>query len=140
NMTLTGNNANDDGGGVAMWDYTNASWTLTISHCTITNNSVGDAGGGVYSNGTGTILLNGGTVISGNVAYNQGGGIWLDSIGNDSATLTLDGIVVANNQAFSVIGIGGGLGNDGTGAITVSNSTVRNNMATTSGGGFGDRH
>src|SRR5207253_9953924 len=59
------------------------------------------------------------------------GGIWLDSIGNDSATLTLDGIVVANNQAFSVIGIGGGLGNDGTGAITVSNSTVRNNMATT---------
>jgi parallel beta-helix repeat protein len=139
NMVVTGNNANDDGGGVCMWDFANASWTLTISNSTISNNSVNDAGGGVFSNGTGKILITG-SVISGNFAYNQGGGIWLDSIGHDSANLTMDGTVVSNNKAFSVVGLGGGIANDGNGLVTITNSTVQNNSAGTTGGGFGDRH
>src|SRR5439155_19551067 len=62
------------------------------------------------------------------------------SIGPDSANLTMDGTVVSNNQAFSVAGYGGGIGNDGNGAVTITNSTFLNNSAHTTGGGFGDAH
>ncbi|HLJ91908.1 MAG TPA: CSLREA domain-containing protein, partial [Gemmataceae bacterium] len=96
-MVVTGNFANDDGGGIAMWDFADASWTLSLNSSTISNNSANDAGGGVFSNGTGKILITAGTVITGNLAFNQGGGIWLDSIGQDSANLTMDGTLVSNN-------------------------------------------
>src|SRR5581483_3555927 len=71
NMIVTGNNAHDDGGGIAMWNEVKTSWTLTISNSTISNNSVDDAGGGIFSEGAGMVVLNAGTVISGNFAYNQ---------------------------------------------------------------------
>src|SRR5207237_270836 len=137
-MTVSGNVANDDGGGVCMWDFNDASWTLTLNHCTISSNTVYDAGGGVFSNGTGNIIINNGSVIAGNYAYNQGGGIWLDSIGWDSANLTMDNTLVSTNQAFSVVGLGGGIANDGNGVVTLTNSTVQNNSAGSTGGGFGD--
>lgn len=140
NMVVTGNFAADDGGGIAMWDYPSASWTLTINHSTISNNSVNDAGGGIFSLGTGNIVITAGTVISGNFAYNQGGGIWLDSIGYDSANLTMNGTLVSNNQAFSVTGTAGGVGNDGNGNVVITNSTLSNNSAGTTGGGYGDAH
>ncbi|HLJ95841.1 MAG TPA: CHRD domain-containing protein, partial [Gemmataceae bacterium] len=140
NMIVTGNSAHHDGGGIAMWNVSNLSWTMTLNNSTISNNNTGHAGGGIFTNGTGTVAIGAGNAISGNVAYDQGGGIELDSIGPASANLTVDGSVVSNNQAFSVIGYGGGIGNDGNGVVTIRNSTVQNNSAGTTGGGFGDAH
>jgi predicted outer membrane repeat protein len=52
----------------------------------------------------------------------------------------MDSTLVSNNQAFSVTGLGGGIGNDGNGLVTITNSTLQNNSAGTTGGGYGDRN
>src|SRR5439155_25396106 len=127
-----------DGGGIAMWDVVNSSWTLTLNNTSVTNNSADAFGGGIFTNGTGKVVATAGSSISGNFAYNQGGGIGLDSIGSSSASLTLDGTLLSNNQAYAIIGYGGGTANDGNVAVLISNSTVQNNSAGTTGGGFGD--
>src|SRR5205823_1094388 len=140
NMVVTGNGAHDDGGGIAIWDVINASWTLTLNKTTISNNSAGDFGGGIFTNGSGNVFVNAGSVLSGNFTYNDGGGIFLDSIGPASANLTMAGTVVSKKQAFAVVGYGGGIGNDGNGAVVISNSTLQDNSAVPSGAGFVDAH
>src|SRR5206468_7874552 len=79
NMVITGNSASADGGGVAMENQVNTPWTLTLNNTTVSNNHAGDAGGGVETDGSGTVVLNGGR-ITGNTSINQGGGIWLDAL------------------------------------------------------------
>src|SRR5262249_38893117 len=109
------------------------------------NNRAGDAGGGIETDGSGTTLINPGTVITGNTCVNQGGGIWLDAIlVNDTfqgSTLTVDGATISNNQALSAGGgLGGGIGHAGNGQVTIRNSPVASNFAGMNGGGFGDEN
>ena len=61
-------------------------------------------------------------------------------MGAHASSITGLAISPSNNQAFSLVGYGGGIGNDGNGVVTISNSTVQNNSAGTTGGGYGDRH
>jgi hypothetical protein len=146
NMTVTNNIGTADGGGIAMENPTVSTvWTLTINNSTISNNHAGDAGGGVETDGSGTDLINSGTVIKGNTCVNQGGGIWLDAIADNQgnqqgASLTVIGATISGNQALSAGGLGGGIGNAGNGAVNISNSTVANNFAGMNGGGFGDEN
>jgi hypothetical protein len=219
NMVVTGNAASADGGGIAMENATGSTpWTLTVNNSTISNNHAGDAGGGIDTDGKGLVNINAGTVIKGNSAVNQGGGIWLDAIsgivtgmtitnpgrfvyatpptvtftsvdgqgsgaqgianldflgrlvgvtitnpgsgydmpptvsfsGNnpavaatatiatfDGATLNVTGATVANNSAH---GPGGGIGNAGSGAVTIADSTLLGNYSFTDGGGYGDEN
>jgi hypothetical protein len=146
NMTVTNNLATADGGGIAMENPTVSTvWTLTVNNSMITNNHAGDAGGGVETDGSGTDLINSGTMITGNTCMNQGGGIWLDAIADNQgnqqgASLTVIGAMISGNQALSAGGLGGGIGNAGNGAVNISNSTVANNFAGMNGGGFGDEN
>jgi hypothetical protein len=227
NMVVTSNAASADGGGIVMenasagTDFLGGStkWTLTINNSTISNNHAGDAGGGVEEDGSGTVNLNAGTVISGNTDVNQGAGVYLDGIANavtgvtvtaggsgytsapivnfggpgtgasgfatvsggvvtsvtmtnsgtgytsaptvtfvggnpttvatgtatvvanQSANLTMTGTVVSSNTATGTAnGLGGGISNAGNGAVTITASTVENNFAATTGGGFSDEN
>jgi hypothetical protein len=145
-MVVTNNTASADGGGISMENApASTPWTLTIDNSTITNNHAGDAGGGVETDGSGRVFINPGTVISGNTCVNQGGGIWLDAIQNgttfESAALTVNGAVISNNRALSgAMGVGGGIGNAGNGPVSIFNSTLADNFAGLSGGGFGDQN
>jgi hypothetical protein len=144
NMTITNNSATADGGGISMENAATTSWTLTINNSKITNNRAGDAGGGIETDGSGTDLINPGTVISGNTCVNQGAGIWLDAIqvGDtfQGAFLTVSGAVISGNEALSAGSVGGGIGNAGDGPVTILNSTLANNFAGGLGGGFGDEN
>jgi hypothetical protein len=139
-MVVTGNEATADGGGIAMENQSNSTWALTISNSTISNNHTGDSGGGIESDGMGSIVINGGTVISGNTALNNGGGIFLDVIGSDpgGANLTMQGTLVSDNKAIGSVARGGGIANIGNGTVSITDSTVQNNYSGLFSGGFGD--
>jgi hypothetical protein len=226
NMTVTNNSASADGGGISMensstgTDFLGGStkWKLTLNNSTITNNHAGDAGGGVEEDGSGAVIINPGTVISGNTDINQGAGVYLDGIGNadlavtvtnggsgytsapivnfggpgtgaagvatisggvvtgvtitnsgngytaaptvtfvggggtgaaatattvlnQSANLTMTGTIVSGNTASGLVaGVGGGLANAGNGGVNITASTIENNFAATTGGGFSDEN
>jgi hypothetical protein len=148
NMVVTNNTATADGGGLVMFNTVNPtpSWVLTINASTISNNHAGDAGGGIDTDGTGTVIINSGTVVTGNTDLNQGAGIYIDvAAGNPSplgADMTMTGTVVSNNSALAmgITASGGGISNAGTGTITIANSTVANNFSGGQGGGFSDEN
>ena len=143
NVVVTNNTASADGGGIAMENTVNTPWTLTLNNSVISNNHAGDAGGGIDEDGSGKVFINTGTVITGNSTVNQGGGIWLDAIADannvlQTATLTITGATLTNNQALT--GPGGGVGQAGSSTVTILNSTIANNFAGMTGGGFGDQN
>jgi hypothetical protein len=134
NVTVVGNTATADGGGIGFESPNNDSTgTLTLNHSTVSHNSAGDAGGGIETDGTGLVTINPGSVIVGNTCVNQGAGIWLDAGG---APLVVTGAVVRGNAAITMLG--GGIGNAGAGSVTISGSLVEYNYSGGMGGGFGD--
>ena len=141
-VTVTGNSATADGGGVAFENTVSTPWTLTVNDSTISDNHAGDAGGGLEEDGSGKIFINAGTVITGNTCVNQGAGIWLDAIQVgavfQTANLTVTGAVVSDNSAQT--GPGGGIGNAGDGVVTIAGSTIEDNFSGMTGGGFGDQN
>jgi hypothetical protein len=152
NIVITRNTATADGGGIVMANTVNSDWTLTLNATTISNNHAGDAGGGIDTDGAGTVVINTGSVISGNTDLNQGAGIYVDAIQVGTlfvgAPMTMTGSIVSNNQALAAGtlgppasgGSGGGISNAGNGAITITNCTVSNNFAAGTGGGFSDEN
>jgi hypothetical protein len=147
NMVVTGNNATADGAGVVMGNTANSTWTLTVNNSVISNNHTGDAGGGIDTDGTGTVVINPGTVVTGNTDLNQGAGIYIDALPDQngnllSANMTMTGTVVSNNVALvaGVTGSGGGISNAGNGAMTIASSTVSGNVSGGNGGGFSDEN
>jgi predicted outer membrane repeat protein len=146
NMTLTNNTATADGGGVAMENQGSMPWTLTLNNTTVSNNHAGDAGGGVETDGSGKVFVNGGS-ISNDTAVNQGAGIWLDAIqptqgaAFQGANLTVTGTSITGNRATSATGgVGGGIGNAGDGTVSITDSSLTDNTAGLTGGGFGDQN
>ena len=116
NSTLSNNVTSTSGGGI----YNEG--TLILTNNTFSGNSA-IYGGGIYSNGTLTVTN---STFSGNNASSGGGGI--RSSGSSSNTVT--GSTFVGNSA----GYGGAiypLGN-----LTVTNSTIVSNTASSSGGGI----
>jgi len=134
---FTGNTAGAEGG--ALW---NGSGTMTISSTTITNNTAAGAGadqggGGIY-NLSGIVNINPDTVITDNDATGaagSGGGI-LNDVGG---RLTITGATISANTSNRA---GGGIeDNSGaTGFVTISNTTLDNNITNTSPGNGGGLH
>ncbi len=122
--------------------------TTTLVNCTISGNSSGGSGGGLYNSDTGQLKVYGCTIsgntsvnagagvynkgtadlsdctISGNSNDNSGGGVW-NSFGE---TIDLSGCTISSNSAS----IGGGLCNDGT--ATLTDCTISQNTAYKGGG------
>jgi predicted outer membrane repeat protein len=148
NSTISGNN----GTGINNWFEA----TLTLANTTVSDNTAGEAGGGIYNVGTLTVTN---STVSGNTARAGGGGIWsqgpltmTDSAvsGNTSRPgagglfLAADSEATVTNSTVSgnssqrtapfINGNGGGISNSGT--LTLTNSTVSGNTADDRGGGI----
>jgi Divergent InlB B-repeat domain len=84
----------------------------------------------VFYISSGTISISGLTITNGKVTDDYGGGIF-----KQSGTLTLDDVVITNNQAVksTLVGFGGGIANYG-GLLTITNSSLTYNIANNIGG------
>ncbi len=152
NSTISGNRA-DRGGGIA--SLTDSSMIIRNSDLTgNTANGANSAGGGIFSNESNAEIYD--STIDSNTATLRGGGIvfWSASL---NKTLTMKGSTISNNTATGSGGFGpGGLdvakttivienctfaGNSGlnpgaiyidtlTTTVTIANSTIANNVAT----------
>ncbi len=120
NSTLTNNTSGADGGAIA------DPGTLTVTDSSIVNNSA-PFGGGIDNEGTLSVT---GSTIEDNTANKSGGfGGGIDNDDGGMATLTST-TVETNSAVFN----GGGVFNAGSSALTINNSTLSANTATSGGG------
>jgi hypothetical protein len=143
NKGLDSNGAPGDGGAIFS-PQTN----VTLSSCQIIENLASVAGGGIFTD-TGNVTLNGSTIsgnnadisggggifslagivsltsssVTGNVSFGEGGGIY-----NGHGSVSVTGSDISGNTAFNN---GGGIAMDSpsTGSLTVSSSTITDNVA-----------
>jgi parallel beta-helix repeat protein len=134
NNTISGNKADNGGGGGGVACYEDSSPTLTNN--TITGNSA-DGGGGVGVecwNGSSPTLTN--NTITGNSA-NGGGGVGCfchELIASDRFSLTLTNNTISGNSATGAHGMGGGVDLEGSSA-TLTNNTISGNWVNDGDGG-----
>jgi len=114
-----GNTATYNGGGIDMGGI------VTVTNSTFISNT-GLRGGGINSYG-GTLNVVGSSFIS-NIATYYGGGL-----ANDASTTTVSGSTFSDNSSAT---FGGGMETSAPGSLTLINSTVSANHATTDGGGL----
>ncbi len=142
NSEISGNTANRAGGGIE----TTSGSTVTLDGVTLDTNSAGvdigvgatpapGNGGGLHVSGNGTVTVTGGTV-SGNVAAQEGGGLW-----NDSGLMTISGTSLLGNTANAGNNTnndqgGGGIFNNG-GTLAISGATIRGNISVVNAGNGG---
>jgi len=122
NLTLKKGKVSGDGGAIYNTE------TLTINNTTISKSEASGKGGGIRNQDTGILTITGSTIKK-NSADTSGGGI-----SNKGASVTIDGdSVISVNNAKN----GGGIHNTGTGAtLTITDSTVKDNIAIEDGGGL----
>jgi hypothetical protein len=134
---LSGNSGNgvlSVGGGIAneAFELTNA--TLTVTNCTVGDNSAGSGGGISNSAAAGGVTL---TVTNSTITGNSsilscgdgGGGIASGAGKIGGATITISNSTISGNSATTS---GGGIENFGE--LTVTNSTISDNTAANPGG------
>lgn len=130
-VTVTGNEASSDGGGLWADDATAGTFSLTIRNSEISGNTAGNGGGGIYVDDPGPVLIQN-TVISGNDAAQSGGGIAFNA---PYSGTTIENSTISGNTA----GVwGGGIyfyDTDG-GIHTVRGTTISTNTAGQGGGLF----
>lgn len=121
-LTLQDGSATN-GGGI------NSFGNLTLRNSTVQNNSATSAGGGVLQWDGGSLTIDGSTIDS-NVSSLDGGGVY---VRNASALIQNRTLITGNAAADQ----GGGLfqTGDGSGSVTVKNSTIQMNEAGNDGGG-----
>jgi predicted outer membrane repeat protein len=123
NSTFSYNSATTSGGGI----YNNAG-VLTVASSTFSNNVAGYAGGGIYNFSPSQTVMVLSSTFSDNSAATSGGGI-------NTSYSTLPVMVMYSTFSRNSASQGGGIYN-GVGVLTVANSTLSGNSATTSGGGI----
>ena len=135
---LTGNNTISKNGqtqGGAIVAYSPGDFTLDN---TLIQGNTADVGGGIHVLSTklrdSHIILCNNTRITGNVANQFGGGIFLDNM-NNPAVLELVNASVDNNTA----NIAGGIGNYGSIVVLKDGAVLENNTAKQYGGGLYNR-
>jgi hypothetical protein len=101
----------------------------------ITSQGTAAAGGGILSNGAGTLTVTS-SVISGNSATAAASFIGGGGIANaNSGTVNVSNTTISNNTTqIANAGLGGGIYNFGTGVVNVTNSSLLNNNARAGGG------
>ncbi|MFO0780429.1 MAG: choice-of-anchor Q domain-containing protein [Candidatus Gracilibacteria bacterium] len=101
--------------------------TETIDNTTFTGNTSTFSGGGIAKITLGTLTMTNSTIQS-NSSTSNGGGYYSSGTVNE----TMTNVVFDGNSS----NVGGGLRKDGTGTLTLTNSTVKNNTAGFAGGGM----
>lgn len=105
-----------------------ASLVLVMTDSTIAGNSAGTAGGGLRLSSSGTITATiTNSTISGNTTATSGGGIDLGFLTPFNGTLTVQNSTITANKATS--GTGGGIARlSGTGTVTLISTVVAQNI------------
>ncbi|WP_044255797.1 tail fiber protein, partial [Rhodopirellula sp. SWK7] len=135
NSTIQSNSANRAGGGIEI-----VAGTVTLSNVQLLSNDVDGMGttattpnpgngGALHVTATATVTLAGG-LVQGNLAREEGGGLWNSITG----TMIIDNVSLDSNVARAAAGGldqgGGGVFNNG-GEVTIRNNTsITNNLAT----------
>ncbi len=105
---------------------------VSISNMTATNGKVVAAnGGGIINNDAALILTN--VTVSKSTSDIDGGGI---SVSSSTGSLNLTDVVVTGNSATGNYSNGGGIHLSSGSAVTLSRSTVSNNVSAEDGGGI----
>lgn len=126
---IAGNTGLGHGGGIYL-----KSCRATAVDCRIADNAVTDAhasGGGVYVDEYAGFTMTGGTVISGNSAANQGGGVCVSG-GTPAADFVMDSGEISGNSAIN----GGGIATTGVGTFDITGGKIARNTASGDGGGI----
>lgn len=124
-VTVTGNNATGQGGGV--WSSGGA---LTLVDSTISGNTATGDGGGIYVESGAVDIQR--TRIVGNGTAARGGGIYLSGFGYYVlGPVTIDQSTISGNTA---VGRGGGISLYSDGPLTIQNTTISGNDAALGGG------
>jgi cysteine-rich repeat protein len=124
NLTLADGSGNYGGLGGGIYN----SGTLTLTNCTLSNNSA-ETGGGIFNSGVLTLTnctLNGNSARGGSGGFGDGSGGGIYNSGgysNEVGRLTLTNCTLSGNSA---VGEGGGIAN-GVGVVTLTNSTLSEN-------------
>lgn len=127
NSLFLNNTAASYGGGIDSYG------TATVIASTFTGNSSSSTVGGAIANTYGSSLTVRTSTLTGNHAYNNGGGIF--SGGNPYATLVVSDCTLSGNSAYC----GGGIDTWNVyGKATITNCTLTGNSASNSGGGIYD--
>ena len=134
NMVISGNTAAGNGGGIVMQSEVNAGWVLTLNSTSITGNHAGGLGGGIEEDGSGEVLITGGS-ISNNTASSAGGGLALNEIrGSGVSSVTISnggsGYTSAPTVKFT------GTGTAATGSAVISGGKVVGVTITNPGTGY----
>ena len=124
---ITGNTALDYGGGVLTFPQQNQKITININNGEISGNKVTNGSGGAVAAFFGVTELNikGGT-LTGNSAYQFGGGVFLYQATN----VTISGGTISENKASA----GGGVCLYTDSAVTQTGGSIENNVANVGGG------
>lgn len=138
NTDVLGNAANRAGGGAEIIDG-----GIYIFESTVSANIAGPGdtaapgnGGALHVSGTATSSVVTDSVVTGNIAAREGGGLWNQS---GSSTLSITGSTLTGNTAYGdgADDGGGGVFNNG-GTVVIRTSAIDSNQATgTSGSGGG---
>lgn len=141
--TVTGNKAAGPGGGVQVLG---GSLSLHLTDSDVTNNRSTSSGGGVAA-AISTVVIAGGH-ISDNTAGDAGGGLWVTdatvtdtAFHHNTAGSGGGGVSISNDSTFTRVAIadnkaqGGGGIDSQFGSLTLEHSTVTGNEATTNDGG-----
>ena len=161
---ITGNTCVNQGAGIWL-DAINPG---TVASVAVTNSGAGTyffppsvtftSADGAGSGAQGNVVLNQNSAVVGVTIVNPGSGYDMPPIVTfavfaspitdittvvtltplQSATLSVTGAVISNNQALN--GPGGGIGNAGKSAVTITNSTIQGNASGMAGGGFADQN
>jgi hypothetical protein len=118
-VTIAGNSADGDGGGVAVLTG-GSSPSLVIENSTISGNSADDRGGGIFVEGGDFSITN--STVSGNSAGTEGGGIQLNNGQNSD---DIRNSTITGNTADA----GGGV-YEGSQGATIRGSIIAGNSAT----------
>lgn len=126
--TIESNICQGHGGGIYLKNC-----QATAADCRIADNKGIDAhasGGGVYIDEHAGFTMTGDTLISGNSAANQGGGVCVSNA--PAAGFAMEGGEISGNSATS----GGGIATTGVGSFEITGGKIARNSADGDGGGL----